>query len=72
MVQRKKMWNWRNQRLYIADEDHFAKYWRIREIVNKEAVKTFCEEEPSDSSDTESLCRVEDVGAVEDKQNADP
>ena len=27
-----------------------------------------CEEEPLDSSDTESLCRIKKVGAVEDKQ----
>ena len=54
-------------RLYIGDEDRFAKCCRIKEIVNKEAVKTFCVEEPSDSSDTESLCRIEKVGVVEDK-----
>ena len=41
-------------------------------MVNKEAVKTFCEEEPSDSSDTESLCGVEEVGAVEDRQKRRP
>ena len=60
--------------MWCGDEDHyiFAECCRIKEIVNKEAVKAFCEEEPSDSSDTESLCGVKEVGAVEDKHKRRP
>ena len=52
--------------------NHFAKCCRIKGKVNKEAVKTVCGEEPSDSSDMESLCRLYEVGAVEDKQKHRP
>jgi len=52
--------------------NHFTKCCRIKEKVNKEAVETICEEEPSDSSDLESLCGVEEVGAVEGKQKCRP
>lgn len=47
--------------------NHFAKCCRIKGKVNREAIKTVCVEEPSDSSDSESLGRVEEVGALEDK-----
>lgn len=40
--------------------------------VNKSIVKTVRQEVPSDSSDAESLCGIEEVGAVESKQNPRP
>ena len=58
---------WRKRCWSCNRMNHFAKCCRIKGKVNKEAIKTVCEEEPSDSSDTESLCRVEEVGALEDK-----
>ena len=58
---------WRKRCWSCNRMNHFAKCCRIKGKVNKEAIKTVCEEDPSDSSDTESLCRVEEVGALEDK-----
>ena len=51
---------WRKRCWSCNRMNHFAKWCRIKGKVNKEAIKTVCEEEPSDSSDTESLCRVEE------------
>lgn len=52
--------------------NHFAKCCRSKRKVNKSIVKTVRQEVQSDSSDAESLCGIEEVGAVESNTKPRP
>ncbi|PFX13584.1 Retrovirus-related Pol polyprotein [Stylophora pistillata] len=52
--------------------NHFAKCCRSKRKVNESIVKTVRQEVQSDSSDAESLCGIEEVGAVESNTKPKP
>ena len=69
---KKKCPAWGKKCTTCGKMNHFAKCCMHKGKVNKGIVKTVRQEVLSDSSDVESLCGIEEVGAVESKQNSRP
>ena len=69
---KKKCQAWGKQFTTCGNMNHLAKCCMSKGKVNKSIVKTVRQEVPSDSSDAESLCGIEEVGAVESNQKPRP